>query len=173
MTFPPAQGRQLKTGVTFLAWLNIYQNLKQAIQDVIAPEMQQLRGDIKALSAETAAVRQELTLFQTVVNRQFDAIDKRFDALKDDIDKRFDTVDKRFDAAGDAVHTRFEAVDPQGRVIRSVAGRPSSTQPALVGTLDLPTRDGATVPYTVRLTKAPTFSSLRWIVPQLARANWV
>ena len=111
MTFPPAQGRQLKIGVTFLAWLNIYQNLKQAIQDVIAPEMQQLRGDIKALSAETAAVRQELTLFQTVVNRQFDAIDKRFDALKDDIDKRFDTVDKRFDAAGDAVHTRFEAVD--------------------------------------------------------------
>ena len=111
MTFPPAQGRQLKIGVTFLAWLNIYQNLKQAIQDVIAPEMQQLRGDIKALSAETAAVRQELTLFQTVLNRQFDAIDKRFDALKDDIDKRFDTVDKRFDAAGDAVHTRFEAVD--------------------------------------------------------------
>src|SRR5881398_2743491 len=118
MTFPPAQGRQLKIGVTFLAWLNIYQNLKQAIQDVIAPEMQQLRGDIKALSAETAAVRQELTLFQTVVNRQFDAIDKRFDALKDDIDKRFDAVDKRFDAvdkrfdaAGGAVHTRFEAVD--------------------------------------------------------------
>ena len=93
MSFPPAQRRQLKIGVTFLAWLNIYQNLKQAIQDVIAPEMQQLRGDIKALSAEIAAVRQELTLFQTVVNRQFD------------------TIDKRFDAAGDAVHTRFEAMD--------------------------------------------------------------
>jgi len=118
MTFPPAQGRQLKIGVTFLAWLNIYQNLKQAIQDVIAPEMQQLRGDIKALSAETAAVRQELTLFQTVVNRQFDTIDKRFDAVDkrfDAVDKRFDAlkddIDKRFDAAGDAVHTRFEAMD--------------------------------------------------------------
>ena len=118
MTFPPAQGRQLKIGVTFLAWLNIYQNLKQAIQDVIAPEMQQLRGDIKALSAEIAGVRQELTLFQTVVNRQFDAIDKRFDAVDkrfDAVDKRFDAlkddIDKRFDAAGDAVHTRFEAMD--------------------------------------------------------------
>src|SRR5437867_10130914 len=118
MTFPPAQRRQLKIGVTFLAWLNIYQNLKQAIQDVIAPEMQQLRGDIKALSAEIAAVRQELTLFQTVVNRQFDTIDKRFDAVDkrfDAVDKRFDAlkddIDKRFDAAGDAVHTRFEAMD--------------------------------------------------------------
>ena len=118
MSFPPAQRRQLKIGVTFLAWLNIYQNLKQAIQDVIAPEMQQLRGDIKALSAEIAAVRQELTLFQTVVNRQFDTIDKRFDAVDkrfDAVDKRFDAlkddIDKRFDAAGDAVHTRFEAMD--------------------------------------------------------------
>jgi septal ring factor EnvC (AmiA/AmiB activator) len=64
----PAQGRQPKIGVMFLAWLNIYQNLKQAIQDVIAPEMQQLCGDIKAqnreikaLSSEIAALRQELT----------------------------------------------------------------------------------------------------------------
>jgi len=45
--------------VTFLAWLNIYQSLKQAIQDVIAPEMQQL-------------------------DKQFDAIDKRFES----VDKR-------------------------------------------------------------------------------------
>ena len=52
----PAQGRQLKIGVTFLAWLNIYQNLKQAIQDVIAPEMQQLHGEIKALSVGIGAV---------------------------------------------------------------------------------------------------------------------
>ena len=67
MTHPTAQGRQLNIGVTFLAWLNIYQGLKQAIQDVIAPEIQSLRGDIraqngeiKALSAEVRALRQNL-----------------------------------------------------------------------------------------------------------------
>ena len=98
-----------------MAWLNIYQNLKQAIQDVIAPEMQQLRGEIKDLSSETGALRQELTLFQTFVNRQFDAVDKRFDAFKDEIDKRFDAlkddIDKRFDANNDVVNMRFDALD--------------------------------------------------------------
>src|SRR5262249_27812376 len=89
----PAQGRQPKIGVMFLAWLNIYQNLQQPIQDVIAPEMQRLRGDIRAVSAEIGAVRQELALFQTFVNREFEAIDSRFIALKRDIDRRFDAAD--------------------------------------------------------------------------------
>jgi len=43
MTSPrPAQGRQLNIGVTFLAWLNIYQNIKQIVQDAVAPEIQAL-----------------------------------------------------------------------------------------------------------------------------------
>jgi hypothetical protein len=61
-------------------------------------------GDIKALSTEIGALRQELTLFQTFVNRQFDAIDKRFYDLKHDIDKRFDLAD-------DAANQRFNAMD--------------------------------------------------------------
>ena len=61
MTFPrPAQGRQLRIGVTHLAWLNIYQNLKQIIQDAIAPEMQGLKGEIKALSHEITALSQRI-----------------------------------------------------------------------------------------------------------------
>jgi hypothetical protein len=87
MTHPaPAQGRQL--GVTFLAWLNIYQNLKQAMQDVVAPEIQALRGDIKqqngeikALSVEIAGVRQQLHLFEKSVDARLDALSKRVDDL--------------------------------------------------------------------------------------------
>ena len=128
MTYPtPAQGRQLKLGVTFLAWLNIYQNLKQAIQDVIAPEMQQLRGEIraqngeiKALSAKIDAVHQELTLTQSFTNRQLDALDRRFsdiDKRFNAVDKRLDGIDKRIDAlAGDwrlslDVHERLAAIE--------------------------------------------------------------
>src|SRR5215475_34287 len=107
----PAQGRQPKIGVMFLAWLNIYQNLKQAIQDVIAPEMQQLRGDIRALSAEIGAVRQELTWLQTFVNRQVEAIDSRFDALKRDIDRRFDAADFAVNQRFSAVDTRLDGID--------------------------------------------------------------
>ena len=71
-----------------MAWLNIYQNLKQAIQDVIAPEMQALRGDIKAqngemkaLSAEIAGLRQQLHFFENSVDARLDALNKRVDDL--------------------------------------------------------------------------------------------
>src|SRR5919198_4918547 len=96
MTCPtPAQGRQLNIGVTFLAWLNIYQNLKQAIQDVIAPEIQSLRGDIKALqgeikaqngeikalSVEIAGLQQQIHFFEKSVDARFDAVNKQIDDL--------------------------------------------------------------------------------------------
>ena len=45
----------------------------------------------------------------------------------------------------------FEAVDSQGKVIQSVPGRPSPTEPALIATLDLPIKEGAAVPFTVRM----------------------
>jgi phage shock protein A len=53
----PAQGRQrIHLGVTTLAWLNIYQTLKQIAKDAIAPEIQSIKGDIKALEARIVAV---------------------------------------------------------------------------------------------------------------------
>jgi len=61
MTSDQPQGRrQIRIGVTTLAWLNIYQNLKQVIQDAIAPEIQSIKGDIKALEAQMSAQRDSL-----------------------------------------------------------------------------------------------------------------
>jgi predicted nucleic acid-binding Zn-ribbon protein len=104
MTHPiPAQGRQRQIGVTFLAWLNIYQNLKQAIQDVIAPEMQQIRGDIKALSARMDAFEKSIDARFVAVDARFDAVDQRFDAVDrrlGAIDRQFDAVDRRFEELG-------------------------------------------------------------------------
>ena len=94
MTHPePAQGRQLNIGVTFLAWLNIYQTLKQAVQDVIAPEIQQLRGDIKAQNGDIKALSVEIGALHRRIDSLENSMDKRFDG----IDKRFDAIDKRID----------------------------------------------------------------------------
>jgi hypothetical protein len=90
----PAPGRQLKIGVTFLAWLNIYQNLKQAVQDVIAPEIQQLRGDIKAQNGEIKALSVEIG----ALRQRMDGFEKRIDLFENRMDQRFDAVDRRFDA---------------------------------------------------------------------------
>jgi predicted nucleic acid-binding Zn-ribbon protein len=84
---------------TFLAWLNIYQNLKQAIQDVIAPEMQQLRGEIKALSAEIGAVHQRM-----------DSFERRLDFFENRVDKRFDAIDREWPRALD-IYQRLPALE--------------------------------------------------------------
>jgi phage shock protein A len=65
--------------VTTLAWLNIYQNLKQIIQDAIAPEIQSIKGDIKALQTQMGSLEAEVAGLRADF-RSFDAhTDKRFE----------------------------------------------------------------------------------------------
>jgi hypothetical protein len=53
--------------------------------------------------------------------------------------------------AGAKLRALFEAVDSEGKVIQRVAAKPSPTAPTLVAALDLPVKEGAAVPFTVRL----------------------
>jgi hypothetical protein len=69
----PAQGRQrIHLGVTTLAWLNIYQTLKQIVQDAIAPEIQSIKGDIKSLETKVESLRTELHAFETRVEKRYE-----------------------------------------------------------------------------------------------------
>lgn len=80
MTSNPAQGRQrIHIGVTTLAWINVYQNLKQIIQDAIAPEIQSIKGNIKALETQIGAVHAEVAGLRADL-RSFEAhTEKRFE----------------------------------------------------------------------------------------------
>ena len=62
--------------MTFLTWFNVYGSVKQAIQDVIGPKIQDLRGDIRAIDA------------------RIDGLEKRFDQRFADIDKQFDQMER-------------------------------------------------------------------------------
>ena len=90
----PAQGGQrIHLGVTALAWLNLYQNLKQLIQDAIAPEIQGLKGDIRALEgrmqglegrfqgleAQVAGLRTELGAFEERTEKRFDQMNRQWE----------------------------------------------------------------------------------------------
>lgn len=80
----PAQGRhQFTIGVTALAWLNLYQNLKQIIQDAIARELQGIKAEIKALS------------------QRIDSIDDRLGRFESRMDKRFDEQGRQWETAID------------------------------------------------------------------------
>jgi len=90
MTSPrPAQGRQLNIGVTFLAWLNIYQTIKQIVQDAVAPEIQELKGEIVGVRGEIVGVKGEIR-----------GLSDRIDWLQKRLDHRIDSVERRLDEFG-------------------------------------------------------------------------
>jgi len=90
MTSPrPAQGRQLNIGVTFLAWLNIYQTIKQIVQDAVAPEIQELKGEIAGVRGEIVGVKGEIR-----------GLSDRIDSLEKRLDHRIDSVERRLDEFG-------------------------------------------------------------------------
>jgi hypothetical protein len=64
--------------------MGVYDQIKTAFRDIIAPELQVLRGDIQRL------------------DQRFDSVDQRFDS----VDQRFDSIDQRF--AG--VYQRFDSL---------------------------------------------------------------
>jgi flagellar capping protein FliD len=89
----PAQGGQrIRLGVTALAWLNLYQNLKQIVQDAIAPEIQSIKGDIRALETQVSALRTELRAFEDRTEKHFDQMNRQWE-LAIEVRERLATVE--------------------------------------------------------------------------------
>jgi archaellum component FlaC len=69
--------------------MSVIEDVRQVVQDFVAPEL-------RALSARLDAVEKQLDR----VDKRFDNVDKRFDDVNkefDDVYKKFDDVNKRFD----------------------------------------------------------------------------
>ncbi|MHA1405740.1 MAG: hypothetical protein ACTSSI_18410 [Candidatus Helarchaeota archaeon] len=45
------------------------------------------------------------------MNKRFEAMDRRFEALQEEMNKRFEAMDKRFEAMQEEMNKRFEAMD--------------------------------------------------------------
>jgi len=69
---------------------NVLQTLQQLVQDVIAPDVRELKVRLTSLEKY---------------------MDVRFAALEQKMDARFKALDEKTDARFDAIHVRFEALD--------------------------------------------------------------
>jgi exonuclease VII large subunit len=78
---------------------NIAQTIQKAIQDLVAPDVRELKILVAAL--------------QKQIDQRFERVDQRFDALNEQIDQRFEAVnkqmDQRFDAQSREIDKRFDA----------------------------------------------------------------
>jgi hypothetical protein len=69
---------------------NILQTLQKLVQDVIAP-------DVRELKVRVASLEKEMDVRFNAVDLRFNAIDQRFNAMDQKIDQRFNAMDQKID----------------------------------------------------------------------------
>jgi chromosome segregation ATPase len=94
-----------------LAWLNIYQNLKQIIQDAIAPEIQSIKGDIKAVDARIASVDARIAGVEAriaAVEARIVDVDRHVGGVETELKAGLRTLEARFEKRFEEQSRRWE-----------------------------------------------------------------
>jgi hypothetical protein len=92
-----------------MAAMGVYDQIKAAFQDMIAPELHALRGDLQRLEQKVDGVDQRLTqkidgLDQRLLQR-IDGLDQRHGQKIDGLDQKMDGVDARLTVRIDSLRT--------------------------------------------------------------------
>ena len=80
--------------------MGVYDQIKKAFQDIVAPEIHELRGEIRRL------------------DQKIDGVDARLNIRLDALDNKIDNVDQRLTAKLDALRT--ETVSMKGELIAEI-----------------------------------------------------
>jgi hypothetical protein len=96
-----------------MAAKGMYETVKQAIQDLIAPDLERLKGQLIGVDARISAVDARIAALEKRVDEGFRAVNDRIDALKErvaesnkrldealDIRERLATLEAKFAARG-------------------------------------------------------------------------
>jgi hypothetical protein len=70
----------------------IYDTVKQAIQDVVAPQLQELKGDIAGLRGEIVGLRGEMRQIEK-------GMEDGFSSIRSEMNVRFAALDEKFTSA--------------------------------------------------------------------------
>jgi DNA repair exonuclease SbcCD ATPase subunit len=98
-----------------MSLFNVYETVKRAIQDVVAPELQAIRGDNAALRSELQRVEATLTMRLDQTTQRLTQVENRLDGLgerlgrvevavttrMDQMDQRLTQVENRLDGLGE------------------------------------------------------------------------
>ena len=86
-----------------MPWMNVYGSVRQAIQDLVAPEIQKLHGEINRLEGKIEGL-----------DGKIEGLDAKIEGLRGEMNARFDAVDRRFESADrrfGSVEKRLESVE--------------------------------------------------------------
>lgn len=118
--------------------MGVYEEVKQALQDIVAPEL-------KALQVEIRRLDEKIDSLDGKLNARMDSLDKglntRIDSLDKSLNARIDSMDKSLNARMDSMGYKIDSLDEKvnGRIDsmdKSLNGRIDSMDKGLSGRID-------------------------------------
>ena len=98
--------------------MGVYDQIKRAFQDIVAPEIHSLRGEIHRLDGRTTALDAKVDGGIAALSAKLDGVDARLTAKIDGLDGKIVSMKgellaeiRRVDTRIDAVHTRIDSVN--------------------------------------------------------------
>ena len=74
--------------------MSVYDDVKKGIQDFLAPDIKEIKGELKAINVRLDAMEKNT---DTRFNAMGKNTDTRFQAIEEKLTSRFNGIDQRFD----------------------------------------------------------------------------
>jgi len=102
--------------------MGVYENVKKALQDIVAPELQALRVEIKRLDEKIDSLREvEIKRLDEKIDSQSRAINEKVDSLREVEIKRLDEkIDSQSRAINEKVDSLREVFVPKMPVVKII-----------------------------------------------------
>ena len=91
--------------------MGVYDQIKTAFQDIIAPELHALRGDIRLLDQKIVGLDQKIDGVDARLTIKIDALRGEMGSLRTELVAEIRRVDTRIDTVNTTVNTRIDGVD--------------------------------------------------------------
>lgn len=84
--------------------MSVVEDLRQTLQDFVAPEM-------RAFNARLESLEERMNARFEVVNNRFDTTEERMNARFEAVNNRFDTLEEHVNARFESVNNRFDTME--------------------------------------------------------------
>ena len=93
-----------------MAWLNLYQNIKQIIQDAIAPEIQSIKGEIQSIKGEIKGLSERMDSLEKHLSNEIHGLRTDLRLFEARTDKRFEEQSRQWELSMD-VRERLASIE--------------------------------------------------------------
>ncbi len=91
--------------------VGVYDQMKKALQDLIAPELHAMRGDMQGMRGEIRMLDQKIDGVDARFTTKIDGLDARLTTKIEALDQKIDGFDARLTAKIDALDQKIDGVD--------------------------------------------------------------